>query len=179
MCVFEFIIISYFIIIFFKGESKEREERRRKAKERQQKLMAEFASKQKQFMERAMETEEGSSAMDWNQTEEDTVLAANKQEYDCVICNQTSPSTDDKPMGLVVLVQSTSVVGHRRRHGTHGERAVLPTCEEERYSLRRDDTQASEFDRRIEELDQHFDSVSVFFFSSRNGFFSGILCHRY
>jgi E3 ubiquitin-protein ligase UBR3 len=37
-------------------EAKEREDRRRRAKERQQKLMAEFASKQKQFMEKAMET---------------------------------------------------------------------------------------------------------------------------
>lgn len=37
-------------------EERERAERRRKAKERQQKLMDEFASKQKQFMEKAMET---------------------------------------------------------------------------------------------------------------------------
>lgn len=37
-------------------EERERAERRRKAKERQQKLMEEFASKQKQFMEKAMET---------------------------------------------------------------------------------------------------------------------------
>jgi len=37
-------------------ENREREERRKRAKERQQKLMAEFANKQKQFMEKAMET---------------------------------------------------------------------------------------------------------------------------
>lgn len=37
-------------------EAMEREERRRKAKERQQKLIEEFASMQKQFMEKAMET---------------------------------------------------------------------------------------------------------------------------
>lgn len=37
-------------------EERERAERRRKAKDRQQKLMEEFASKQKQFMEKAMET---------------------------------------------------------------------------------------------------------------------------
>lgn len=37
-------------------EEMERTERRRRAKERQQKLMEEFASRQKQFMERAMET---------------------------------------------------------------------------------------------------------------------------
>lgn len=37
-------------------ENRERKERRRRAKERQQKLMAEFANKQKQFMEKAMKT---------------------------------------------------------------------------------------------------------------------------
>lgn len=37
-------------------ENREREERRKRAKERQQKLMAEFANKQKQFMEEAMKT---------------------------------------------------------------------------------------------------------------------------
>lgn len=37
-------------------EEKERTERRRRAKERQQKLMEEFASRQKQFMQRTMET---------------------------------------------------------------------------------------------------------------------------
>lgn len=39
-------------------ENREREERRRRAKDRQQKLMQEFANKQKQFMESAMETED-------------------------------------------------------------------------------------------------------------------------
>lgn len=39
-------------------EHREREERRKRAKERQQKLMAEFANKQKQFMKKAMESGE-------------------------------------------------------------------------------------------------------------------------
>lgn len=37
-------------------EYREREEKRRRVKERQQELMAEFANKQKQFMEKAMKT---------------------------------------------------------------------------------------------------------------------------
>ncbi|CAH0564545.1 unnamed protein product [Brassicogethes aeneus] len=133
-------------------ENKEREERRRRAKERQQKLMAEFANKQKQFMEKAMETEESEAGM------EEEVLVS-KQEYDCVICNQSTPSTEDKPMGLVVLIQATSVIGHRRKCG-QPERSVLPTCEEERHLLRKDDTLSSELDRRVEELDRHFDPQS-------------------
>jgi len=42
--------------------------------------------------------------MEWDQEENATKLT-NKKEYDCVICNQTTPSSEDKPMGLVVLVQ--------------------------------------------------------------------------
>lgn len=133
-------------------EERERGERRRKAKERQQKLMEEFASKQKQFMEKAMETDE--DGMDWDGSEQ---VLASKKEYDCVICNQTSTSTDDKPMGLAVLVQATSVLGHKRRNP---EPAVLPTSDAERQGFHRDQSLASDFDRKIEELDAHFDKLS-------------------
>lgn len=141
-------------------ENKEREERRRRAKERQQKLMAEFATKQRQFMEKAMETDDNSDGLN------DEVLVS-KQEYDCVICNQSTPSTEDKPMGLVVLIQATSVVGHRRRFG-QPERSVLPTCDEEKEQLRRDDILTAEFDRRVEELDRQFDPVSDIIFINKN-----------
>lgn len=63
-------------------------------------------------------------------------------------------------MGLVVLIQATSVIGHRRRYG-EPERATLPTCDDERDLLRKDDTLSAEFDRRVEELDRHFDQVSI------------------
>uniref|UniRef100_A0A1B6CS83 E3 ubiquitin-protein ligase n=1 Tax=Clastoptera arizonana TaxID=38151 RepID=A0A1B6CS83_9HEMI len=135
-------------------EERERGERRRKAKERQQKLIEEFASKQKQFMEKAMETDE--EGMDWDGSETCQVLAS-KKEYDCVICNQTSPSTDDKPMGLAVLVQATSVLGHKRRNP---DPAVLPTSDEERQGFPRNESLASDFDRKIEELDRIFDKLS-------------------
>lgn len=42
--------------------------------------------------------------MDWDEESDETKLP-NKKEYFCVICNQTSPSTESKPMGLVVLLQ--------------------------------------------------------------------------
>lgn len=105
-----------------------------------------------------MEEQEAAAAnqMDWST--EDEVLVS-KQEYHCVICKKNSVSTEDKPMGLIVLVQATSVVGHRRRQG-HGERGVLPTNDEENYAQRKDDTLSSEFDRRVEEMDRHFDRVS-------------------
>ncbi|CAH1183647.1 unnamed protein product [Ceutorhynchus assimilis] len=126
-------------------ENKEREDRRRRAKDRQDKLMAEFAKKQNDFWKREkerMETDENSdSSMD------ESEIPISKEEYDCVICNTSSPSTEDKPMGLVVLIQATSVIGHRRRYG-QPERSTLPTCDDEREQCRKDDTLSAEFDRR-------------------------------
>ncbi|XP_020708415.2 E3 ubiquitin-protein ligase Ubr3 [Athalia rosae] len=137
-------------------ENRDREERRRRAKERQQKLMADFANKQKEFMEKTMETDEaGVSGMDWSQQEEPTKVAS-KKEYDCVICNQTTPSTEDKPMGLVVLVQATSVIGHERQQS---ERLVLPTSDEDR-PIPKGDTRSAHFERRIREMMADFDTLS-------------------
>lgn len=86
-------------------EHREKEEKKRRAKERQQQVMAEFANKQKQFMEKAMEIDEAeASGNDWSGEENQNKLIS-KKEYDCVICNQTTHSSEDKPMGLVVLVQ--------------------------------------------------------------------------
>lgn len=38
--------------------------------------------------------------------------------YDCVICGQSGPSTDDRPTGLVVLLQASS--GERTHHTLFG-----------------------------------------------------------
>ncbi|XP_076160459.1 ubr3 ubiquitin ligase isoform X2 [Ptiloglossa arizonensis] len=137
-------------------EYREREEKRRRVKERQQELMAEFANKQKQFMEKAMKTDEaGVSGMDWDQDDNATKLTS-KKEYDCVICNQTTPSSEDAPMGLVVLVQATSVIGHERQQP---ERLVLPTSDEDPPIPKRD-TRGAYFNRRMDEMNHHFDTVS-------------------
>lgn len=150
-------------------DNHEREERRKRAKERQQKLIAEFANRQKKFREKNMETEEaGGSGMDWDQSDTTTQTSSsksttttatqltNKKKYDCVICNQTTPSTEDKPMGLVVLVQSTSVVGHERQYT---ERLNLPTSDDEPTILR-SDTRGAHFNYRMDEMNRDFDTSS-------------------
>ncbi|XP_076232510.1 ubr3 ubiquitin ligase isoform X2 [Calliopsis andreniformis] len=137
-------------------EHQEREERRKRAKERQQKLMAEFANKQKQFMEKAMETYEvGPFDMDWGDSDSTTKLTS-KKEYDCVICNQTTPTSEDAPMGLVVLVQVTSVIGHERQQS---ERLVLPTSDED-PRIPKGDTRSAYFNRRMNIMNRQFDTVS-------------------
>ncbi|CAG9863571.1 unnamed protein product [Phyllotreta striolata] len=153
-------------------ENREREERRRRAKERQQKLMQEFANKQKQFMEKAMECDETGVEDDDDDDAEEEEKISKQQEYDCVICNQSSPSTEEHPMGLVVLIQATSIIGHMRRN-EQPERTVLPTCEDESESLRKGDTLAAEYDRKIDELDRHFDPQS-WFLSVNTGWDGGV-----
>ncbi|XP_026278143.1 E3 ubiquitin-protein ligase Ubr3 [Frankliniella occidentalis] len=133
-------------------EDEEREERRRRAKERQKKLMEEFASQQKQFMAMAMETDE--NGMDWE--EEETASMVSKKEYDCAICNQTTLSTAENPMGLVVLLQPTSVLGHRRSR----KEFVLPTNDEDQALLKIKDKLSDNFDRRVELLSEQFDDLS-------------------
>lgn len=104
----------------------DKEERRQRARERQQKLLAEFASRQKSFMETAMDVESPDieAAMDLGASEvmESEIL------YDCVICGQSGPSTEDRPTGLVVLLQASSVLGHRCKST---EPKNLPTSDEE------------------------------------------------
>lgn len=41
------------------------------------------------------------AGMEWQEEEEEVL----EKEYDCSICNITSPSTESNPMGLVVLLQ--------------------------------------------------------------------------
>ncbi|KAK6165726.1 hypothetical protein SNE40_022591 [Patella caerulea] len=91
------------------SEAKSRETRRRKAAARQEKLMAEFASKQKAFMEQAMEGED--DGVDDGVKDEGMDVTADEG-YDCVICSQCTASTAERPVGLVVFFQASSVLGH-------------------------------------------------------------------
>lgn len=128
-------------------EAKEKEERTKRAKERQQKLMAEFASKQKQFMATEGKMME---AMDDEEIDEEE---AREKEYDCMICNCTGPSTESNPIGLVVLVESSSIVGHRRKTPN---RFPLPVCDEDKEIPGRNVRLSSEFRKRAEILGRKY-----------------------
>uniref|UniRef100_A0A0N8E404 E3 ubiquitin-protein ligase n=1 Tax=Daphnia magna TaxID=35525 RepID=A0A0N8E404_9CRUS len=173
-------------------------EKKRKIKERQQRLLQEFATKQKQFMQQAMAAEDvemdleanamgstsssaasseatacqssGSSAsmpkpssaadsFTMHSSYPTTNEGSSSEEYDCVICNQASPSTSERPMCLVVLLQATSVLAHKRS-GPCGSSLALPVCEEDRFNLDKVDSLHVEMSRRVENLRQHFDESS-------------------
>ncbi|XP_073710937.1 E3 ubiquitin-protein ligase ubr3 isoform X2 [Misgurnus anguillicaudatus] len=134
-------------------KSMDKEERRQRARERQQKLLAEFASRQKSFMETAMDVEspEGDAVMDMSTSEplDSEVL------YDCVICGQSGPSTEDRPTGLVVLLQASSVLGHRCRSETPKR---LPTTDEEH--IYPEDTCGAAHDVRLSVMQSYFKDSS-------------------
>ena len=74
------------------------------------------------------------------------------QLYDCVHCHQSQSSTEEKPMGLVVLLQATSVLGHKHRDV---EGLVLPTNPEERSALAVEDSQKSNPPNLLFKLDTY------------------------
>ncbi|XP_019472735.1 E3 ubiquitin-protein ligase UBR3-like isoform X2 [Meleagris gallopavo] len=75
--------------------------------------------------------------------------------YDCVICGQSGPSTEDRPTGLVVLLQASSVLGQCRNST---EPKKLPTTEEEQiYPW---DTCAALHDVRLTTLQRYFKDSS-------------------
>ncbi|XP_054716089.1 E3 ubiquitin-protein ligase ubr3-like [Uloborus diversus] len=130
------------------SEKMDKEERRRRAKERQQKLMAEFASKQKAFMQKTMETEKDDNPIS------DETLITKEKEYECVICGQMSSSAEERPVGMVVLLQATSVVGHRHQI----ENRKLPCNEEEQLQLQRGKTWAAAEESKIDLMTRYFDN---------------------
>lgn len=156
-------------------ELKEKEDRSVRAKQRQMKLMQEFANKQKRFMEQAAAAESGGAGgggpevasggggggvpvhEEAVETDEDEPV---EKVYDCIICNQTSASTENDPIGLVVLVESSSVTGHRRRSG---ERSKLPLCDEDREEAGPMLSMSQEFNRRIELMSEAYGKESWYF----------------
>lgn len=122
----------------------DREARRRMARERQQRLMRQFAHKQRQFQQQ-METESGGTAgasvggaSASSSTASPSARAPLREEYDCVICGQSSgggggsvagagcESEQRRPFGLVVLLQASSVLAHQR---VSRQRLQLPVDE--------------------------------------------------
>ncbi|XP_053948183.1 E3 ubiquitin-protein ligase Ubr3 [Anastrepha ludens] len=135
-------------------EAREKEERRKRARERQMKMMQDFANKQKEFMQTTAHN------MECGMDDEDDDLyeeQPREKEYDCIICNCTTPSTESNPIGLVVLVESSGIVGHRRRTA---ERLPLPLCDEDEKRLQQTTRLATEFNRRTDLLSLKFGEES-------------------
>uniref|UniRef100_A0A914VS21 E3 ubiquitin-protein ligase n=1 Tax=Plectus sambesii TaxID=2011161 RepID=A0A914VS21_9BILA len=82
--------------------------RRAEVRKRQEQLMERLASRQKNIMNSLMKSEGLSQMqMDAMDTTEDLSI----REYECVICNDSSPSSIIRPIGLIVRVQGSSTIG--------------------------------------------------------------------
>ncbi|CAG0912404.1 unnamed protein product [Notodromas monacha] len=155
----------------------DRDERRRKARERQQKLMAEFASKQRQFMEKTRETDESMDTEEACASSEPSThrdVEAVMKNYDCGICGQSAPSTEERPMALVVLIQRTSVTGHRHRNTVNLE---LPVTESEEKIFSIADTVSknslgAQMRKRAEMMTREFEVTRLF--AINEGYMNGV-----
>ncbi|KAF0289185.1 E3 ubiquitin-protein ligase Ubr3 [Amphibalanus amphitrite] len=132
--------------------SEDREARRRMARERQQRLMRQFANRQRQFQEQ-LETEEPDVAASSRRER-------NVREYDCVIAARALRARPERPFGLVVLLQATSVLSHQH---TRTEPLQLPVDEESSQQLRSRlrHNRAAFVDSRHDRLASTFENVSV------------------
>ncbi|XP_071942297.1 E3 ubiquitin-protein ligase UBR3-like [Antedon mediterranea] len=88
-------------------------ERKRKALERQQHLLAKFASQQKQFLEENPQISVESAKQIESVSMETDPVSSLEEQIECVICTQPIPASEDNPLGAVVLVQTTNVLNHR------------------------------------------------------------------
>ncbi|XP_029192377.2 E3 ubiquitin-protein ligase ubr3-like [Acropora millepora] len=131
--------------------------RRKLARERQQKVLAEFASKQKTFMEKNMPKDADILHLmdvDTQPTSSSSGLA-DEHSFDCVICGQTSTSTERRPVGLVALLQPSTVLGHRAVHVRHTHHLLRREEEETRVI-----TCGTDFLHRYEALKSRFGLIS-------------------
>jgi len=100
-------------------EAEEDAERKKKASDRRRQATEDMQRRQKAFLDK-MRSEMDSGSNPFGETEEedpDQDSYIKPLEYHCVICNLTGPSTSANPIGLVILLQATSVLGHRRGKG--------------------------------------------------------------
>ncbi|KAG5323686.1 UBR3 ligase, partial [Pseudoatta argentina] len=144
-------------------ENREREERRKRAKERQQKLMAEFANKQKQFMEKAMET--GNSILSVFKTRSGQPRLLRSDNLDLAQlagsrkvrqCRCAWLSAETLLCLQIIIYFATSIIGHERQQS---DRLVLPTSDED-PPIPKGDTRGAHFDRRMDEMNRLFDTLS-------------------
>lgn len=138
-------------------EALEKEERRRRARERQKQMMEKMANDQKKFMEQSTEY------MDCDDIE------TNEKEYMCSMCRKTEPSTEKNPIGLIVLDESSGVLGHRRKFG---ETFKLPLSDDAAKPIE-SARLATEFTKRTEYLTYLFGDES-WSLTNNNSFDTGV-----
>eukprot|EP00794_Sanderia_malayensis_P003219 gene3219-3696_t len=134
-----------------------KEDRRKRAMARQQKILAEFMSKQEVFRDQVIAQDLFFTSPETNMEgveEGDTQTSRMDESYDCVICGQASPSTYDRPIGVATLMQPTTVLSKRRRESDYHE---LPDQKNESEYQ----TSGVLLEKRKKAITQTFDGVAA------------------
>ena len=92
------------------------------------------------------------------QTVKNKAAEPKKNEYMCCHCLQQTPATEERPIGLVTLIQSSSVLAHKHESTNH---LVLPTTEEEQNLPKPwEDSLGKQYDELFNVMNQTYDSHS-------------------
>ncbi len=102
----------------------------------------------------------------------DAVAKKKATEYTCCHCLQQSPAIESRPIGLVALIQSSSVLAHKHESTNH---LILPISEEDESTLPPSwsDSLGLQYDELFAEMKETYDSQSCLL-SVHRGWKSGI-----
>lgn len=123
-------------------ERLEAEAKKRRAKERQRQMMEQLAQQRQRFMAKIDTSElkdekeesqkssggERPKAGSPKSSQPKSKVQSSASEYTCCHCLQQTAATESRPIGLVTLIQSSSVLAHKHESTNH---LVLPTSQEE------------------------------------------------
>ena len=158
-------------------ERLEAEAKKRKARERQKQMMEQLAQQRKKFAANIKATEEASketktSSEKSKEEQEPTVEPPKSTEYTCCHCLVQGPATESKPIGLVILFQSSSVLAHKHESTNH---LILPTTDEEETNLPPSwsDSLGLQYDELFNEMNKVYDPQSCLM-STHRGWKGGI-----
>ena len=155
-------------------EKLEAEAKKRKAKERQKQMLEQLAQQRKKFAANNKATEEASKEpkSETPKEQESTVEPPKSTEYTCCHCLVQGPATESKPIGLVILFQSSSVLAHKHESTNH---LILPTTDEEETNLPPSwsDSLGLQYDELFNEMNQVYDPQSCLM-STHRGWKNGI-----
>lgn len=156
-------------------ERLEAEAKKKKAKERQRQMMEQLAQQRRRFMQSSQmsasalledigDTEKAEKASKKKAEKAATEGGSNDEtlpptEYTCCHCLMQTPANEERPIGLVTLIQSTSVLAHKHESTNH---LVLPTSEEEENALPPPciDSLGLQYEELFAEMNQVFDAKS-------------------
>jgi len=177
-------------------EKREAEAKKKRARDRKRQMMEQLAAQRRRFMEsnsmsaptaspaasasaNVADMDERPSSPSAGKTDSPSAMdessAPEVKEYTCCHCLSTGPASEDRPIGLVALIQSSSVLAHRHHRDHRASDLSLPvsTEDEERLKAAFEGSLGAELSERFNEMRQLFGLRSTLL-SLNNSWHGGI-----